>query len=245
MSIEYKTKGLVYSKKDRGEADRIFTIFTYDFGKLDIHARGIRKINSKLKSGIDIFYLSEIEFVQGKKKTLIDAVLINKFSEIIKTPEKFKTAKKISKILQTFIHGQEHDHEIYNLIVDTFEKLSACSLQTNHYQLVFIYFLWNFFSVLGYAPQLSNCAHCHNKLDEKELYFSNKDGGTVCRNCKNDITVNSDIIKILRIILKKDFDTFIKLKINLNTQKELAGISKNYYLYLLSTHSFKKYDNAN
>jgi DNA repair protein RecO (recombination protein O) len=245
MVSQYKTQVFVYKKKDRGEADRTFTCFSEDFGKIDIYAKAIRKINSKLKSGIDIFYLSDIEFVQGKKKTLIEAILINKFPEIIKTPEKFIIAKKIAKLLDNFIKGEQHDYEIFNLLKETFEKLNnLLNYKPEKLQLIYLSFVWNFFAVLGYTPQLSNCAHCHNKLDEKKIYFSNKDGGTICQNCakinKESKIVASEIIKILRIIIKNDWNMLLKLRIDIITQKELNNISKNYYLYLLASHSFKK-----
>lgn len=248
MHLQYKTKGFVYKKKDRGEADRIFTIFTYDFGKIDVFAKSIRKIDSKLKSGIEIFSLSALEFVEGKRKTLTDAVVINKFKDIIGNPEKLIIAKKIVKILDAFIHGQEHDKEIYNLITDTFEKLNHCAPGPKPLTLAFLYFIWNFFAVLGYAPELLTCTHCHNNLNENELFFSNKEGGVICKNClprealvKWGVKkVDSDAIKTLRIILKKDWETLVKLKISGNNLKTLKDISKNYYLYLLSSHTFTK-----
>ena len=73
------------------------------------------------------------EFVQGKKKTLTDAFLINKFREISKTPEKFLIAKKIAKLLDDFVKGQEHDYEIFNLITKTFEKIN--DLQVSSFKL--------------------------------------------------------------------------------------------------------------
>ncbi|KPJ55867.1 hypothetical protein AMJ49_06190, partial [Parcubacteria bacterium DG_74_2] len=64
-------------KIDQGEWDRIFIIYTRDFGKLKVLARAERKIKSKLRAGLELFYLSEIEFIQGKNyKTLTNAVLI-------------------------------------------------------------------------------------------------------------------------------------------------------------------------
>jgi DNA repair protein RecO (recombination protein O) len=245
MSLEYRTKGFIFKKADRNESDRIFTVFTYDFGKLDIFAKAIRKINSKLRSGIDIFCFSEIEFVQGKKKTLIDAILINNFFEIKNSPKKFLIANKIAKILDNFIKGEEHDHEIFNLIFQTFEKLNKLQVTSYKLQALYLYFLWNFLAILGYGPELSKCVDCRGNLDEKELYFSFKDGGLICKNCvktkKDNITrITSDVVKILRIILKNDWSTILKLKINSESQKELNAISKNYYLYLLSSHSSKQ-----
>ncbi|MBU4204806.1 recombination protein O N-terminal domain-containing protein [Patescibacteria group bacterium] len=73
MALHYRTIGFVLKKNDIGEADRIFTVFTLDFGKVKISGKAIRKIASKLKGGIDVISLSEIEFIQGKAyKTLTD-----------------------------------------------------------------------------------------------------------------------------------------------------------------------------
>ena len=71
MTLKYKTKALVFKKTDRNESDRVFSVFTENFGRLDIFAKAIRKNVSKLRSGIDIFFISDIEFIQGKnRKTL-------------------------------------------------------------------------------------------------------------------------------------------------------------------------------
>src|SRR3989344_7846047 len=110
MAVYYRTQGIIFKKQDRFEADRVFSIFTYDFGKLEIIARAIRKITSKLRGGIEIFSLSEIEFIQGKnRKTLTDTIAIEKFSNIIKDPDRLEISYKIGDILDNFIKGQEKD----------------------------------------------------------------------------------------------------------------------------------------
>jgi DNA repair protein RecO (recombination protein O) len=245
MTSQFRVKGFVFKKEDSGEADRVFTIFTYDFGRLDIYAKAIRKINSKLRAGINIFCLSEIEFVQGKKKTLTDAILINNFPGIKKSPRKFLTAQKIARIIDDFIKGQEHDKEIFNLLIEIFEKLENTS-QVKELEILYVYFLWNFLAILGYSPEVSRCVNCRGNLNEKELYFSFKEGGLMCKSClevkkNNIIKISSGAVKILRIILKKDWQTLLKLKINSEEQKFLNNISKNYYLYLLPGTLFSKH----
>ena len=103
---------------------------------------------------------------------------------------------------------------------------------------------WNFISVLGYGPELSKCAVCGQKLNPYGLYFSNKEGGIICRDCyllkKDGFEVKSDVVKILRLILKKDWNILSKLKIENSTQKLLIETSDSYYNYLLHSYSFKK-----
>lgn len=239
MTMHYKTSAFVFKKEDRLEADRVFSVFTKDFGRIEILGKAIRKINSKLRSGIEVFSLSEIEFIQGRnQKTLTDAVFTNKFNNLTTEPERMLLAFKISDILENFLLGQEADQRIWNIIVDIFEKLNDYSLSPTHYSLIYYYFFWNFISVLGYEPNLSECVVCRQKLNPYQLYFSGSDGGTLCKNCyqfkKDVIKLKSDIVKILRIILKKDWDTLFKIKIDDNHFRLFKEITDYYYRYLSS-----------
>lgn len=218
MTQKYRTRGFVFKKLDRSEADRSFSVFTEDYGRLEIVGRGIRKINSKLRYGIDNFYYSEIEFVQGKNnKTLTDAVKIN---NIVKDLKSLDIVYQISDILDKFLKGQEKDKDTFDLLDETFKKLNDN---------VFTYFVWNFLSLQGYHPQVDVCVCCHGKLNPAEVYFCVKHGGTVCRKCTSgdESKINSDVVKILRIILKKDWPMLSKLKINPISQKLLQEVSQN------------------
>ncbi len=244
MALKYKTKGLVFKKKDINESDRIFSVFTNDFGRLDIYAKAIRKIISKLRNGIDIFFLSEIEFIQGKnKKTLTDAIKIKKFDNISQDLEKIKTANRIGEVLDNFIKGEEKDEGLFNLINETFIKLNSLKPKSQSSKLLYYYFLWNILSILGYHSEVGMCASCHEKLTPYSVYFSGEEGGIICEKCsggkKFAQKINSDIVKILRIILVKDWQTLSVLKIDPSSQKLLEEVSAGYYSHILSGHSFK------
>ena len=232
MTTRYKTRAFVFKKNDVNEADRNFSVFTDDFGRLDIFAKAIRKSVSKLRSGIDIFFISEIEFVQGKnKKTLTDAIVIEKFGHILDDLKKYKIASRIGEIINSFIKGEEKDEEIFILVSRAMKRLNSHKLSSKTQQFIFYYFLWNFFSIQGYHLEVKNCASCHNGLDPQDVYFSSKEGGIICKKClsKDNFAqkINSDVVKILRIILQKDWTTLSKLKIELSSQNLLAEVSGN------------------
>ena len=265
MAIHYRTKGFIFKKSDRFEADRLFKIFTYDFGKIEILARAIRKITSKLRTGADIFYLSDIEFIQGKTyKTLTDAIVLEKFARIKKSLKKLKISHKISRVLDNLLKGEEHDENIWQLLDEVFTILN----EAGHYSMVYYFFLWNFFSILGYKPEVYKCALCQKKLMPYKLYFSDKEGGVICHACSRNasphtfpalrfaqlneslcskgvgarglVKINTDVVKILRMIFKKDWKILSKIKVEPLSKKTLKDISEGYYSYLLDIYSPRK-----
>ncbi|MSU54505.1 MAG: DNA repair protein RecO [Candidatus Staskawiczbacteria bacterium] len=237
MATHYTTQGFVFKKKDRADADRIFSVFTNDFGRIEIFAKSIRAIASKLKGGIEVFCVSDIEFIQGKNhKTLTSALLTEKFSNMVTVPEKMEVFAKVACLLDDFIKEQETDQNVYNLVINFFKTLNACLLPTSGYRLMYYYFFWNFASIMGYKPELFKCAHCSLGLDSANLYFSNKEGGIICKSCflklGNAKEINADVVKILRLFLKNDWQTMLKLKIQSASYKLLQEISDNYGNYL-------------
>ena len=229
MTVVYKTKGFVFKKEDKSEANRIFTIFTKDFGKINVLGRAIRKIHSKLRSGIDIFYLSEIEFVEGKhQKTLTDAVLLNKPSVTFKNGN-ILVAQRISSLLENFVKGQEKDDKIFQEIEKMLNAIYGNTAKISG-ELVYQYFFWNFLSSQGYHFNVNVCASCRARLNPYAVYFSAKEGGVICKPCihkdEASFKINSDVVKILRIILAKKWDVLLKLKIDDLSRIMLENISQ-------------------
>mgnify|MGYP001134833132 CR=1 FL=1 len=173
MFLHYRTKSFVLKKEDRGEADQIFTVFSEEFGKLEILGKGIRKISSKLRAGIDIFYLNEIEFIQGKThKILTDAILMNKFEEIRRDIKRTEIAYKIAEIVDSLVGGEEKDDEIWEMIIKTFKKLNNSKIKNEKLEIIYFYFFWNLSTLLGYQPELYRCLFCQKKLKLERLFFT-------------------------------------------------------------------------
>jgi DNA repair protein RecO (recombination protein O) len=223
MAIHYRTEGFILRKNDLREADQVFTVFTKDFGKIKILARAIRKIKSKLRSGADLFYLSGLEFIQGKAyKTLTDATALNKFRDIKRDLNKLGTIQQIADSLDNLVH-EEEDKDIWNLLNEALGRL-------NDYQLIYHYFLWNLFSILGYQINLYHCVVCQKRLSPSKLYFSPDQGGILCSDCSDRAEekeeVSPNVIKTLRLLLKKDWDTLSRLKIPDSEKEQLELISE-------------------
>ena len=234
MFVNYRTKGFILKKEDRGEADQLLMVFTKDFGKLEILGKSIRKISSKLRSGVEIFYLSEIEFIQGKTyKTLTDAILIEKFENIRKDLKRLKILYRIAEVFDELVKEEEKDESLWELLTETFKQLNNLKIENYKLKIIYYYFLWNFFSILGYGLQLYHCVLCQRKLAPERLFFTPKEGGVICQKCEKKIKsineISLETIKILRIILKKDWSLLKKIKIKKENLNSLKKITQEYY----------------
>ena len=145
---------------------------------------------------------------------------------------KLKIAHKIAEVFDNLVKGQEKDENLWGLFVETFQKLNNSPPTTYNLQLLYHYFLWNFLSILGYELQIYNCALCQKKLEPQKLFFSPRDGGIICQNHDKELKLtketNTETIKILRLILKKDWPILAKLKTDKSNLKSLNKITNEF-----------------
>jgi DNA repair protein RecO (recombination protein O) len=186
---------------------------------------------------LDIFSIVEIEFVQGKnKKTATDAVALERFKNIIRSPKRFETANRIAVLMEELLNGHEKDEKLSSLLSETFRILNEDAFKKDHCDILYFYFAWKFFDLMGFLPQLYQCAACSEKLNPQDIYFSCKAGGVVCRKCskceKNIKGITADFVKILRLICKENWQTVCRLRISSASKKDLLEITDSYCFYL-------------
>lgn len=226
MNDRYRTRAVVLTRQNQGEADQVLTFYTDKFGKIKILGKSIRKIQSKLRGSIQVC-LSEIEFVQGRNYgTLTDVRTIKSFNGISNDFRKLGAYFSILRILDRLIKGREKDSQIWSLLIEALDKLNKSNIAS----LVYYYFFWNLCLILGYGPDLYQCASCRNNLGPK-IYF--REWELVCSSCSSGSKIDVDLVKILRLIFKKDWNILERLKINSNHQQLLERFSEEYCLHVL------------
>jgi len=106
----YSTEGIILAKKDFGEAERMFFVFTEEFGMIKAIAPGVRYIKSKLRPNLDLFCYNNFSLIKAK-----DIWKITDAAEIatIKNPEGLKFFAKIAVFLIRMIKGEEKNDFIW------------------------------------------------------------------------------------------------------------------------------------
>ncbi len=157
----YSSEGIILKRINYGEADRILTVFTRDFGKLSLLAKGVRKIKSKKRGHLEVF--SQIKFSAHKTPVLdvLTEVLAIKNFEIIREDlKKVSLAYYFCEVINKITHDGEHPSTIYNLLSTVLEQLEH-ETKLKKIRLEFIY---NLLTEMGYWPRGKKMADPDNEL---------------------------------------------------------------------------------
>jgi len=233
----YFTESIILKHKDFREADRILNIYSKNYGKLDVIARGSRKIKSKLAGSLEPFCLVNLNLAKGKSfDTVISSEIIINYNGIKSNLLKYAIANYCAEIIDNLTKPYHRDLKIYKWLNDFFQILDRLSKIENNKSSLVWFFIWNFLSLLGYQPNLYKCAYCKKEIGPKGNLFSFPYGGVACGSCDkgdNEIVISEDVIKVLRIILRNDYKKLLLIKISQHLAKEISKITDLFLKYHL------------
>lgn len=127
MTSYRQSIGVVVDIQNRGEADRMFTLYTQAYGKVELEARSIRKQTSKLRGHIDLLSIVHAVFIDTRRgHRLIDVLSLERPRYTIGV---FRRNKEFAQFLLRVIHGTEEDPALWDLCYWVFSgKLRDMSL---------------------------------------------------------------------------------------------------------------------
>jgi len=145
-------QAIILSRTDYGEADRILTVLTPEYGKLRVLARGVRKVKSKLAGGIELFSVSQISFIKGRGDidTLVSTRLVKHYGHIVEDLERTMAAYELIKQLNR-ITEDEVEEGYFELLHHAFAALDD---RTIPLLLVQVWFSAQLLRLGGHTPNL-------------------------------------------------------------------------------------------
>jgi DNA repair protein RecO (recombination protein O) len=126
-------RAIVLSRTNFGEADRIVTALTPDAGKLKLMVKGVRKQGSKLAGGVELFSVSELSFIPGKRDigTLVSSRIDKHFGEIVKDVERTMFGYEILKTVNRITEDMP-EAEYFDLLAASLEGLNNPELRLDY-----------------------------------------------------------------------------------------------------------------
>jgi DNA repair protein RecO (recombination protein O) len=162
------TTGIILSRSDFQEADRILSILTPDQGKIKVIAKGVRRPRSKIAGGIELFSISDITILRGRGdfSTLVSARMKSHFPHIVKDINRtmlgYEVLKRINRVTED-APGEEY----FNLLAATLGGLDDLELPIEQVEL---WFTMQLLHITGHAPNLLTDSE-GNKLEAAQQYL--------------------------------------------------------------------------
>ncbi len=146
------TTGIVLTRTNYQEADRIMTLLTPDKGKLRALAHGVRKSKSKLAAGVELFSISEISFIPGRGElaTLTSARLNKHYGSIVQDINRTMLGYELIKLLNK-VTEDEPGYEYFDLLRQVFEALDNHEISID---LIWLWFYAQLLRLAGHTPNL-------------------------------------------------------------------------------------------
>lgn len=190
-----QTRGIILSRTDYGEADRIITVLTPENGKLRLMAKGVRKPKSKLAGGIELFSVSDITFIRGRGEigTLISSRLFKYYGHIVHDIQRVQLGYDLIKTLNKATED-EPEKEYFDLLENTLKALDDPEISQ---ALIHSWFSAQLLRQAGHSPNLETDTE-GNKLQADTKYNFDSEAMTFTVYEKGRFTAAH--IKTLRLL---------------------------------------------
>lgn len=121
----YKTKGIILSRRNFSESDRILTILTKYHGKITAIAKGVRRIKSKKAAHLDQLAYSSLVLAKGRELDLIlEASPIETFTEMKKSLNTSATALYGAELVNVLTGEGVEGKNIFSLFLNFLREVN-------------------------------------------------------------------------------------------------------------------------
>ena len=183
MSVprSYKTRAIILRARNLGEADKIFTLFTDERGKLDAVAKGVRRAGSRLAGRLEFASEAALLMHRGRNLDVISSAEIERaFWTTIVDPGAFGTAHALIELVDAFCELDFAMPDVYALLRGA---LGALIDSTDPASLV-PRFSSRLLVLLGIGPEADACVRCATPFADRAAWADLEAGGLSCETCR-------------------------------------------------------------
>jgi len=202
----YKTEAIVLRQRKLGEADRILTLFTPAYGKLDAKAKGVRKTTSRMSGHLQPLNRCMVQLARGRTMEVVAGCeTLESFQPLRDDLGRLSRALYAAELADRFLPERVENIPTYRLLLDTLRRLQGTAdvdLALRHYEMKLL-------ERSGFRPELGRCLGCQQALQPVQNFFSPVAGGTYCASCgagaagSRALSVNG--LKVLRLLQRASY----------------------------------------
>jgi len=171
MSRTYKATGINLKSMPLGEADRLVTVLTREFGLIRVVAPGARKQNSKLGGRSGLFVVNELLVAKGRSLDKItQAETLESYPGLSKDLSKLAASQYLAELVLCHALSEQPQEELYALLNEHLRRLeylpkpSSDKLKTALVLAHLSHGVFHLLALAGVAPQVQVCCVTQHSL---------------------------------------------------------------------------------
>ena len=229
------TSALVIRRADYSDYDRMVTLFTPQYGRIDAIARGCRKPKSPLLNAGEPFASGEFQLYQrGERYSVEQCQIQESFYELRTDYDRLVHGVYWLKLLDTAVMP---DVPMPDLFLITLRALAHLNYSDFQPELLTMAFEMHLMAQLGYAPRMDACQICGSTIDS-DARFDLRRGGCICMRCPSAAPVISNGARRIMMKLPRTRYDQVKLLPDHPDWKEAAHVFRSYINDRLMTQKF-------
>lgn len=147
----YHTHGFILGSRNKGEANKLLTVYTREMGLIRAMVQGIRLGRSKLRFSLQDFSYAKIDFVRGKDIWRITtASNISSFPFARSNKKSFLFIARISKLIERLCGDEESNQVIFNDFIQALFLLDDTNFKDEQREAIELHLVLRIMNSLGY-----------------------------------------------------------------------------------------------
>ncbi len=236
MSKIIKVIGIVIAENSVSDSDKMLTILTSEYGKINAIAKRSRQIKSSLLSGTQFLCLSNFTLYKGSTTFRVnEAIPIEMFYNIYEDYDKLLLATNITKTIHCVALENYFEHNLLKLFLITLKFISKNSKSKSDIFIESVFKL-RLLAQLGFTPELVDLPEISSTKNNKliyELIFDFEDNRVIAVNenikIRNSIRIQKETLLALKYIFSSNLDDIYDFTISDRILIELSKISDKYF----------------
>ena len=149
----YETEAFILFSRGVGEANRLYYLFTPQFGLILALAQGVRKTENKLRHHLTDYSLVRIVLIKGREYWRITGSETIFSSKEIKDQDSRRIILRLFAVLRQLLAGPEESHWLFSDLRLVFDYLLGGQLSPEQRANLETIFLLRLLNHLGYLPE--------------------------------------------------------------------------------------------
>lgn len=147
----YHTHGFILSSRNKGEANKMLTVYTREMGLVRAMVQGIRLHKSKLRFALQDLSYSSIDFVRGKDVWRVTSSKnISTFPFARRDKESLLIMARVSSLIERLCDGEESNEKIFDDFIQALYLMDDDNISSNKREALELHLVLRIMNSLGY-----------------------------------------------------------------------------------------------